>query len=219
MNNQDILYKRAIENEKQMRLNADNKKDYELADELRKDLYDNLGIESNYLCDLTYRKIADDKCISILIKYIPLFQNVGISLNLITQQFWRKNNTECSDFLEKWYYDLKRDNALTNVIENTLDNAFVKIQDKSKISFYLQLIESIDKFPFVMEMLGKWNIEYAKPIIINRLKNDKIKTSSIRALGYYNDKTMLPLIEKYLESEYSGVRKEAKKVMERLNNL
>ena len=182
-------------------------------------LYDNLGIESNYLCDLTYRKIADDKCISILIKYIPLFQNVGISLNLITQQFWRKNNTECSDFLEKWYYDLKRDNALTNVIENTLDNAFVKIQDKSKISFYLQLIESIDKFPFVMEMLGKWNIEYAKPIIINRLKNDKIKTSSIRALGYYNDKTMLPLIEKYLESEYSGVRKEAKKVMERLNNL
>lgn len=219
MNNQDILYKRAIENEKQMRLNADNKKDYELADELRKDLYDNLGIESNYLCDLTYRKIADDKCISILIKYIPLFQNVGISLNLITQQFWRKNNTECSDFLEKWYYDLKRDNALTNVIENTLDNAFVKIQDKSKISFYLQLIESIDKFPFAMEMLGKWNIEYAKPIIINRLKNDKIKTSSIRALGYYNDKTMLPLIEKYLESEYSGVRKEAKKVMERLNNL
>ena len=219
MNNQDILYKRAIENEKQMRLNADNKKDYELADELRKDLYDNLGIESNYLCDLTYRKIADDKCISILIKYIPLFQNVGISLNLITQQFWRKNNTECSDFLEKWYYDLKRDNALTNVIENTLDNAFVKIQDKSKISFYLQLIESIDKFPFVMEVLGKWNIEYAKPIIINRLKNDKIKTSSIRALGYYNDKTMLPLIEKYLESEYSGVRKEAKKVMERLNNL
>ena len=219
MNNQDILYKRAIENEKQMRLNADNKKDYELADELRKDLYDNLGIESNYLCDLTYRKIADDKCISILIKYIPLFQNVGISLNLITQQFWRKNNTECSDFLEKWYYDLKRDNALTNVIENTLDNAFVKIQDKSKISFYLQLIESIDKFPFVMEMLGKWNIEYAKPIIINRLKNDKIKTSSIRALGYYNDKTMLPLIEKYLESEYSGVRNEAKKVMERLNNL
>lgn len=168
---------------------------------------------------MTYRKIADDKCISILIKYIPLFQNVGISLNLITQQFWRKNNTECSDFLEKWYYDLKRDNALTNVIENTLDNAFVKIQDKSKISFYLQLIESIDKFPFVMEMLGKWNIEYAKPIIINRLKNDKIKTSSIRALGYYNDKTMLPLIEKYLESEYSGVRKEAKKVMERLNNL
>ena len=63
MNNQDVLYKQAIVNEKQMRLNANNKKDYELADKLRKDLYDHLKIESNYLCDLTYRKIVDDKCI------------------------------------------------------------------------------------------------------------------------------------------------------------
>ena len=46
-----------------------------------------------------------------------------------------------------------------------------------------------------MEMLGKWKIEDAKVIILNRLKNDKIKTSSIRALGYYDDKTMLLLIE------------------------
>ena len=98
MNHQDILYQQAIENEKKMRLNADKKQDFKLADQLRKDLYVLLGIESNYLCDLYYRKITDDKCISILIKYIPLFQNVGISLNLITQQFWRKKNTECSDF-------------------------------------------------------------------------------------------------------------------------
>lgn len=81
------------------------------------------------------------------------------------------------------------------MIENTLDNTFVKIQDKSKCSFYLQLIENINKFPLVMEMLGKWKIEDAKVIILNRLKNDKIKTSSIRALGYYDDKTMLLLIE------------------------
>ena len=84
---------------------------------------------------------------------------------------------------------------MTYVIENTLDNTFVKIQDKSKCSFYLQLIENINKFPLVMEMLGKWKIEDAKVIILNRLKNDKIKTSSIRALGYYDDKTMLLLIE------------------------
>ena len=93
---------------------------------------------------------------SILVKYIPLFQNVGISLDLIKQQFSRKNNTECSYFLEKWYYDLKQDHALTYVIENTLDNTFLKIQDKSKCSFYLQLIENINKFPLVMEMLGKF---------------------------------------------------------------
>ena len=145
--------------------------------------------------------------------YIPLFQNVGIRLDLIKQQFCRKNHTECSDFLEKWYYDLKRENALNKAIENTLDNAFAKIQDKRKIAFYLQLIEKADQFPLVMTMLGKWNIENAKPIIINRLEIDRIKTNAIRALGYYKDKSTVPLIEKYVDSEYSGVRKEAKKVL------
>ena len=40
---QDILYRQAMENEKQMRANMDNRKDYELADKLRKDLYDELA--------------------------------------------------------------------------------------------------------------------------------------------------------------------------------
>ncbi len=219
MDSQNILYKQAIQNEKEMRLNKEYQKDYELADKLRKELFDSLGIESNYLVDFYYRTIIDDKCIPILVKYIPLFKNVGIALNLITQQFWRKGNIDCSNFLEKWYYDLKKSNALTNMIETTLDNAFVKIKDKSKISFYIDLIKDNDKFPLVMTMLAKWNIDEAKKIIIGRLENDKIKTSSIRALGYYKDKNSIPLIEKHLKSDYSGVREEAKKVIDRLNKL
>lgn len=219
MDSQNILYKQAVENEKEMRLNKEYQKDYELADKLRKELFDSLGVESNYLVDFYYRTINDDKCISILAKYIPLFKNVGIALNLITQQFWRKGNIDCSNFLEKWYYDLKGNNALTNMIETTLDNAFVKIQDKNKISFYIEIIKDNDKFPLVMTMLGKWNIDAAKPLIISRLENDKIKTSSIRALGYYKDENTIPLIERHLKSEYSGVRQEAKKVIDRLNKL
>lgn len=219
MDSQNILYKQAIQNEKEMRLNKEYQKDYELADKLRKELFDSLGIESNYLVDFYYRTIIDDKCIPILVKYIPLFKNVGIALNLITQQFWRKGNIDCSNFLEKWYYDLKKSNALTNMIETTLDNAFVKIKDKSKISFYIDLIKDNDKFPLVMTMLAKWNIDEAKKIIIGRLENDKIKTSSIRALWYYKDKNSIPLIEKHLKSDYSGVREEAKKVIDRLNKL
>ena len=110
MDSQNVLYKQAIANEKEMRLNKEYQKDYELADKLRKELFDSLGIESNYLADFYYRTIIDDKCIPILAKYIPLFKNVGIALNLITQQFWRKGNVDCSNFLEKWYYDLKKSN-------------------------------------------------------------------------------------------------------------
>ncbi len=215
----NVLYKRAIELEKEKRLNENYKKDIELEDKLRDELQKKLGVESNYFCDLTYRKIQDDNCIPILIKYIPLFQNMGIGLDLVSQQFYRKNNKECFNFLESWYYELKKNGQLNSRIENTLDNAFVKIGIKEKIPFYLELIKESDKFPFVMEMLGRWKIEEAKSIIINRLEKDKIRTSSIRALGYYNDKNAISLIEKYLNSNYLGVRKEAKRVIDKLNNI
>ncbi len=215
----NVLYKRAIELEKEKRLNENYKKDIELEDKLRAELREKLGVESNYFCDLTYRTIQDDNCIPILAKYIPLFQNMGIGLDLVSQQFYRKNNKECFNFLESWYYELKKNGQLNSRIENTLDNAFVKIGIKEKIPFYLELIKESDKFPFVMEMLGRWKIEEAKSIIINRLEKDKIRTSSIRALGYYNDKNAISLIEKYLNSNYLGVRKEAKRVIDKLNNI
>lgn len=215
----NVLYKRAIELEKEKRLNENYKKDIELEDKLRAELREKLGVESNYFCDLTYRTIQDDNCIQILAKYIPLFKNIGIGLDLIRQQFYRKNNKECFNFLESWYYELKKNGQLNGIIENTLDNAFVKIGIKDKIPFYLELIKENNKFPFVMEMLGRWKIEEAKPIIINRLEKDRIRTSSISALGYYNDKATIPLIEKHLKSDYSGVRKEAKKVIDKLNNI
>lgn len=215
----NVLYKRAIELEMEERLRENYKKDIELEDKLRVELREKLGVESNYFCDLTYRRIQDDKCIPILAKYIPLFQNIGIGLDLISQQFYRKNNKECFEFLESWYYKLKKNGQLNGRVENTLDNAFVKIGIKDRVPFYLELIKENNCFPFVMEMLGRWKIEEAKPIIIDRLEKDKIKTSSIIALGYYNDKATIPLIEKYLESNYSGVRKEAKKVIDKLNNI
>lgn len=215
----NVLYKRAIELEMEERLSKNHKKDIELENKLRDELREKLGVESNYFCDLTYRRIQDDKCIPILAKYIPLFQNIGIGLDLIRQQFYRKNNKECFEFLESWYYKLEKNGQLNGRVENTLDNAFVKIGIKDKVPFYLELIKESNSFPLVMEMLGIWKIEEAKPIIIDRLEKDKIKTSSIRALGYYNDKETISFIEKYLKSNYSGVRKEAKKVIDKLNNI
>ena len=215
----NILYQESVRKETENRIAEKNQRDYELVDELRKELRDQLGVESSCLTDLTYHKIPDDRCIPVLVKYIPLFQNTGIALSLVQQQFWRKHNQECSSFLETWYLELRKTGALTNVAENTLDNAFVKIGDKNKIPFYLELIKETDRFLLVMVMLAKWKVKEAKPVIINRLKRDKIKTAAIRALGYYEDKTMLPLLEKYLASEYPGVRQEAEKVIKKLLTL
>ncbi len=138
--------------------------------------------------------------------------DMDIGLALISRQLCRKNRKECSCFLESLYQEFKNDHAVTPVVENTLDNAFVKIRGKDKIMFYLELIKGRDRFPIVMEMLGKWKVDEAKQLIIGKLENDTIKTSAIRALGYYKDKGTISLIQKHFNSEYIGVRKEGKKV-------
>ena len=109
MNKQDInnlFYKNAIEREIEERKNPQKTADYMLADKLRQELFDCLGVESYYFTDLCYRTIIDDKCVPILSKYIPLFNHKGFSEELITQQFWRKGNKDCSAFLKNWYYEL-----------------------------------------------------------------------------------------------------------------
>lgn len=224
MNKQDInnlFYKNAIEREIEERKNPQKTADYMLADKLRQELFDCLGVESYYFTDLCYRTIIDDKCVPILCKYIPLFNHKGFSEELITQQFWRKGNKDCSAFLKNWYYELVQKDAFDekSTLENTLDNAFIKIQDKNEIPFLLELIKEKNRFPFTMAMLGRWKVEEAKPIIIRRLETDKSKTQAIRALGYYKDKSTIPLIEKYINDDKIGVRKEAKNVINRLKKL
>ena len=224
MNKQDInnlFYKNAIEREIEERKNPQKTADYMLADKLRQELFDCLGVESYYFTDLCYRTIIDDKCVPILCKYIPLFNHKGFSEELITQQFWRKGNKDCSAFLKNWYYELVQKDAFDekSTLENTLDNAFIKIQDKNEIPFLLELIKEKNRFPFTMAMLGRWKVEAAKPIIIRRLETDKSKTQAIRALGYYKDKSTIPLIEKYINDDKIGVRKEAKNVINRLKKL
>lgn len=130
-----VLYKADIERELQNRAAGVDAEDYILVDGLCADLKRCLGVECSSFQDLRYKTIKDDACIPIIIEYIPRFANIGFALELITQQFWRKGNNECSDFLEKWTLNLKAEGTLTKAAENTIDNAFVKIQDKTKQDF------------------------------------------------------------------------------------
>ena len=137
-------------------------------------------------------------------------------MELITQQFWRKGNKECSNFLERWTVGLRANGRLSKAAENTLDNAFVKIQDKSKQDFLVGLIREKDAFPFTMEMLGRWKSDAALPIIIERLEVDTIKTSAITALGKYKDISLLPYIEPFINSTKAGERKAAARAVKQI---
>lgn len=214
-----VLYKADIERELYNRATGVDAEDYILVDSLCAELNRRLGVECSSFQDLRYRYIKNDACIPIISKYIPQFTNIGFALELITQQFWRKGNKECSDFLERWTLELTANGKLSKVAENTLDNAFVKIQDKSKQDFFISLIREKDAFPFTMEMLSRWKSNAALPIIIERLEVDTIKTSAITALGKYKDISLLPYIEPFVNSTKAGEREAATRAVKQTNNL
>ena len=214
-----VLYKADIEREQHNRATGVDAEDYILVDSLCAELNRCLGVDCSSFQDLRYMHIKNDACIPIISKYISQFANIGFALELITQQFWRKGNKECSNFLERWTLELKANGRLSKVAENTLDNAFVKIQDKSKQDFLIGLIREKDTFPFTMEMLGRWKSEAALPIIIGRLEVDTIKTSAITALGKYKDISLLPYIEPFINSVNAGEREAATRAVRQIKNL
>lgn len=211
-----VLYKADTERESHNRAAGVDAEDYILVDSLCAELNRCLGVECSSFQDLRYKHIKNDACIPIISNYIPQFANIGFALELITQHFWRKGNKECSDFLERWTLELKANGRLSKAAENTLDNAFVKIQDKSKQDFLIGLICEKDAFPFTMEMLGRWKSESALPIIIKRLEVDTIKTSAITALGKYKDISILPHIEPFINSTNAGERKAAARAVKQI---
>ncbi len=213
-----VLYKADIERELYNRATGVDTEDYILVDSLCAELNRCLGVDCRSFQDLRYKTIKNDACIPIISKYIPQFTNIGFALELITQQFWRKGNKECSSFLERWTLELKANGRLSKA-ENVLDNAFVKIQDKSKQDFLIGLICEKDAFPFTMEMLGRWKSEAALPVIIERLEVDTIKTSAITALGKYKDISLLPYIEPFINSTKAGERKAAARAVKQIKNL
>ena len=214
-----VIYKADIERELHNRATGADAADYVLVDSLCAELNRCLGVECRSFQDLRYKTIKNDACIPIISKYIPQFTNIGFALELITQQFWRKGNKACSDFLERWTLALKASGRLSKVAENTLDNAFVKIQDKSEQDFFIGLICEKDAFPFTMEMLGRWKSAAALPIIIKRLEVDTMKTSAITALGKYKDISLLPYIKPFINSVHAGERKAAARAVKQIKNL
>ena len=192
--------------------------DYALADALREELRMKLGVETNSFTHLNFIRIEDDACVDIIIPYLWRFQNTGFVQELITQHFWRKGNRSCSDFLEEWTkYCIAKD-KLNGVMETTLDNAFIHIQDKRKVLFYVELMREGYDFPFTMEMLGRWRVQEALPIILERINNPNylLPQNAIRALGGYKDPQYLPIFRECLEDDGPATRKASATAIRRI---
>ena len=189
-----------------------------LADALRDELRMKLGVETNSFTHLTSIRIEDDACVDVIIPYLWNFQHAGFVQALITQHFWRKGNKKCSDFLEEWTRHCIGTGKMQGGMETTLDNAFTHIQDKRKAPFYVQLMREGYDFPFTMEMLGRWRVPEALPIILDRINNPEylLIQNAICALGWYKDPQHLPIFQKWLEDGAPATRKAAATAIRRI---
>lgn len=199
------------EEERSKRQSVFYAEDYALADALREELRERLNVETASFNHLASICIEDDACVDIIIPYLWRFQNTGLVQDLITQHFWRKGNRTCSDFLEEWTKHCIAEGKMSGGMENTLDNAFIHIQDKRKTLFYVELMREGYDFPFTMEMLGRWRVPEALPIILDRINdpNYLLPQNAIRALGGYKDPQHLPIFREWLEAGGPATRKAA----------
>lgn len=185
--------------------------DFALADALREELRERLQIDTTSFNHLTSIRIEDDACVEIIIPYLWRFRDTGFVQQLITQHFWRRGNQVCSDFLEAWTKRCIAAGQLNGMMENTLDNAFIHIQDRRKAQFYVELLREGYSFPFTMEMLGRWRIPEALPVILDRINDYAylLPQNAVSALGGYRDSQHLPLFRELLETGGPAVRKAA----------
>ncbi|MBQ2928590.1 MAG: HEAT repeat domain-containing protein [Clostridia bacterium] len=192
--------------------------DYALADALRQELCERFNVETTSFNHLNSIRIEDDACVDIIIPYLWRFRNTGFVQELITQHFWRKGNLTCSDFLEEWTKHCIAKDQLSGMMETALDNAFIHIQDKRKALFYVELMREGYDFPFTMEMLGRWRVQEALPIILNRINNPNylLPQNAIRALGGYRDPQHLPILGEWAEAGGPATRKAAATAIRRI---
>lgn len=206
------------EDERSKRQSIFYAEDYALADALREELCERFNVETTSFNHLNSIRIEDDACVDVIIPYLWRFQNTGFVQELITQYFWRKGNRTCSDFLEEWTKHCIAKGKLCVGMENTLDNAFIHVQDKRKALFYVELMREGYDFPFTMEMLGRWRVQEALPIILDRINNPNylLPQNAIRALGGYKDPQHLPILREWAEAGGPATRKAAATAIRRI---
>ena len=194
--------------------------DFVLADALCEELRERLQIETASFNQLTSIRIEDDACVEIIIPYLWRFHDTGFVQQLITQHFWRRGNQVCSDFLEAWTKHCIEAGQMNGMMENTLDNAFIHIQDRRKAQFYVELMQAGYDFPFTMEMLGRWRVPAALPVILGRISdpNYLLPQNAICALGWYMDSAHLPILREWLEDGGPATRKAAATAIRRIES-
>ena len=219
------IYKAAVDEEKEWRKKG-NTSDINVMDRLLEEVRE-LGYHYRYFADITNRDNNDKNLLHLLLRYIGQFQDEYFSAALVNV-VGKKGNIAATETILKSYMGSSNDNKHKHAA--FYDNALNRIKDKRYLSSYMELLKSPEdaiKLPLTMIMLGKWQLEEAKPFFFEYLNADMLyhnkNTSdlvyiSLEALSYYTDRDgiIMRALENKLNSSDKDLVNVAQKAINRL---
>lgn len=205
----NVIYKAAIDEEKEWRKNG-NTSDINVMDQLLEQVRE-LGYRYRYFADITNRENTEKNLLNLLLRYIGQFQDDYFSAALV-KVVGKKGNMAATEIILKSYMGLSNDSKHKHA--GFYDNALNQIKDKRYLSAYMELLKSPEdaiKLPLTMIMLGKWQLEEAKPYFFEYLNTDILYHNenisdlvyiSLEALSFYPDQD--GIIMKALEDKLNN---------------
>ena len=221
----NVIYKAAIDEEKEWRRNG-NAHDVAVMDRLLEEVRE-LGYRYRYFADITNRENTEKAYLTLLLKYIDQFHDDYFSAALVGTVGIRGNVSATETILNS-YMGLSDDGKRKNAV--FYDNALSRIKDKRYLHTYLELLkkpEDAIKLPLTMIMLGKWQLDEAKPYFLEYLNSELFylnqKTSdlvfiSLEALSYYRDPdgVIMKVLSDKLNTDDKALIRSTQKVIKRL---
>lgn len=201
-----VLYNDALLREAAWRQNESNAHDVFLFDRMLSEI-NLLGCSFMHYADVTMRQHTDATVVKVIESYLGRFQSEEITGELVRSIGIKGNKSSLKAILNCYFNtsdDMKRKNA------GFYDNAISNIKDDRYIDSYLRIISDVNnaaRFPFTMQMLGKWRNEDAKKLLINYMssENDQLVWNSLSALKFYkDDPAVISALESSLEVKHSN---------------
>lgn len=166
----NVIYKAAVDEEKAWRKKG-SAHDISVMDQLLEQVR-GLGYHCKYFADITNRENAEKDFLNLLSEYIGRFQDDYFSAALV-MAVGQKGNISATEIVLKNFMGLSNDSKRKHA--GYYDNALSQIKDKRYVSAYIELLNAPKdaiKLPLTMIMLGKWQLEEAKPCFFEYLNAD-----------------------------------------------
>jgi HEAT repeat protein len=101
-------------------------------------------------------------------------------------------------------------------------NSISIIEDKSILNELLEIVQNKEHGiarQMIVVGIGKMKAKEAFPVLLNLLKDEDVVGHTISALAYYKDPTVIQYLEPLKSHKVGWVKKEASKVIEKLQKL